>query len=104
MDHKNTRVHDDDQYLRARPRPGKRAPGGAKPVVLVERLQTGRRRGSPPQISRYCRNRGTMKHAGGNRSYPAAPAPHAARLGECPSAVAFAAKTTASGLIALLIA
>jgi len=45
-----------------------------------------------------------MKHAAGNESTLAAPLPHAARLAECPSAVAFAAKTTASGLIALLSA
>src|SRR5215831_7666029 len=45
-----------------------------------------------------------MKHAAGNGSTPAALARHAAWLAEYPSAVAFAAKTTASGLIALLIA
>src|SRR6516225_12133211 len=45
-----------------------------------------------------------MKHAAGNESTLAAPLPHAARLAECPSAVAFAAKTTASALIALLVA
>ena len=45
-----------------------------------------------------------MKRVADNGSTPAVPAPHAARLAECPSAVAFAAKTTASGLIALLIA
>src|SRR5215471_9088454 len=45
-----------------------------------------------------------MKRVADNGSTPAVPAPHAARLAEYPSAVAFAAKTTASGLIALLIA
>ena len=45
-----------------------------------------------------------MKHSAGSGPTPVAPRPHAARLAECPSAVAFAAKTTASGLIALLIA
>jgi hypothetical protein len=44
-----------------------------------------------------------MKHAG-NESTVAAPLPHAARLAECPSTVAFAAKTTASGLSAPVIA
>jgi hypothetical protein len=43
-----------------------------------------------------------MKHAVGSGPTPAAPARYAARLAEWPSAVAFAAKTTASGLIALL--
>src|SRR6516165_12545902 len=45
-----------------------------------------------------------MKHSAGSGPTPVAPRPHAARLAECPSAVAFAAQTTASGLIALLVA
>src|SRR5215831_3238184 len=45
-----------------------------------------------------------MKHAAGNGSTPAALARHAAWLAEYPSAMIFAAKTTASALIALLVA
>src|SRR5215831_15179798 len=59
-------------------------------------------RGSKPDAAGARRLR--FHDSADNGSTPAAPAPHAARLAECPSAVAFAAKTTASGLIALLVA